>query len=305
MATQWQRIFLGPDGRLLSPFWRALLFYLLARWVLSPLLDAPSAAIARAFHIAPNFNAGNIALSEAGTLALALLLTWAFAAYEHRAIGDYGLPLARALRLPTLEGAILGAVLAGVVALGMLTLGGMQVNGLSPGGGAWRFALIWLAVNILIGLAEEMFYRGYLLKTLWQALGFWPAAILVSLPFTADHYFYKPGENIWDVITLMSFSLLCCYSVRQTGTLWWAVGFHAAFDYMQLFVIGTPNGGQFPVGRLLDSHFDGPWWLTGSVLGTEASLLMYPVLALVFLYLWRRYRDGTARRADPSLVAAS
>ena len=114
MAKGLQKILIDADGRLLRPVWRALLFYLLARWVLSPLVDGPSAVLARVFAVAPTFNAGNIALSEAGTLLLALVLTWAFAAYEHRAVGDYGLPLKLALRLPTLDGAILGAALAGV-----------------------------------------------------------------------------------------------------------------------------------------------------------------------------------------------
>jgi hypothetical protein len=66
------------------------------------------------------------------------------------------------------------------------------------------------------------------------------------------------------------------YSVVRTGTLWFAVGFHIAFDYMQLFVIGTSNSAQVPRGRLLDVNFNGPSWLTGGMLGTEASFLMYP-----------------------------
>jgi hypothetical protein len=59
---------------------------------------------------------------------------------------------------------------------------------------------------------------------------------------------------------------------------------------MQLFVIGTPNGDQVPMGRLLDVSFQGPAWLTGGVLGTEASFLMYPLIALGWLYVWWRFR---------------
>ena len=75
-------------------------------------------------------------------------------------------------------------------------------------------------------------------------------------------------KTVWDVITLVSLSLLLSYSMLRTGTLWFAVGFHFAFNYMQLFVIGTPNGARFPVGRLLNTRFNGPAWLTGGVLGT-------------------------------------
>ncbi|HEY6444792.1 MAG TPA: hypothetical protein VIY66_15755 [Candidatus Acidoferrales bacterium] len=39
-----------------------------------------------------------------------------------------------------------------------------------------------------------------------------------------------------------------------------------------------------PSGRLLGGM------QTGGVLGTEASFPMYPAIALLWLYVWRRYR---------------
>jgi len=299
MANGLGHLFFDADRRLRF-FWRAAIFYVATTWIISPLLMEPSNAVAAALHIPPGLTWGVIAIGEIGTFLTALICTAAFAFYERRRIDSYGLPLDRVLRLPTLEGILAGLIVAGLVALGMIALGGMQVKGLASGSESiGRFAFWWLVANICIGVAEEMFYRGYFLQALWRSLGFWPAAILVALAFTADHYFYKPGENIWDVITLMSLSMLLSYSVMRTGTLWFAVGFHIAFDYMQLFVIGTPNGGQFPVGRLLDVRFDGPWWLTGGVLGTEASFLMYPAIALLWLYVWWRYRGGPAGQLPP------
>ncbi|HEY2835024.1 MAG TPA: CPBP family intramembrane glutamic endopeptidase [Rhizomicrobium sp.] len=282
---------LGADGKLRF-FWRAAIFYVVANWVIFPLLVWPSARISAWLGIVPGLTPGNIAISEIGTFFVALVLTAIFARYEGRRIDSYGLMLNRALKLPTLEGALAGVAMAGAVAIGMLALGGMQVKGWAPNpGGILFFALAWLLANICIGIGEEFYYRSYFLQALWKSIGFWPGATLVALTFTADHYFFKQGENIWDVIALMSLSLLLSYSVLRTGTLWFAVGFHIAFDYMQLFVIGTPNGSLLPMGRLLDVRFDGPWWLTGGVLGTEASFLMYPAIALLWLYVWWRYSD--------------
>jgi len=68
---------------------------------------------------------------------------------------------------------------------------------------------------------------------------------------------------------------------------------------MQFFVIGTPNGNLIPQGRLLDVTFNGPAWLTGGVLGTEASFLMYPLLALVTLYVWWRDPPPIPANAPP------
>jgi len=255
-------------------------------------LDPAFVLIAEQFQIDPAYTAANIGLQEFENLVVALLCTALFALYERRRVDSYGLPLGLAFGARTGEGVLAGVLMAGAVAAGMYLLGGMQIHGFTNTGGALELAaLAWAAANICVGLAEELWYRGYLLQTLWKSIGFWPASMAISLAFTADHYFFKTGENIWDVITLMSLSLVMCYSVRKTGTLWFSVGFHFAFDYMQLFVIGTPNGARIPQGRLLDASFDGPAWLTGGVLGTEASFLMYPAIALLWLYIWRRYNQ--------------
>ena len=295
-------IFFGPD-RKIRLVWRAAIFYVLADWLLSFALDPAFGFIARGLHVADGLTATNGAIGEIENFVIALICTAIFAWYEGRRVDGYGLPIVRAFSARTWEGALVGVVMAGAVAVGMYLLGGMQIRGLETTGSALALsALAWLGSNICVGLAEEFLYRSYLLQTLWKSIGFWPGAIIIALVFTADHYFFKTGENIWDVITLMSLSLMVSYSVVRTGTLWFAVGFHIAFDYMQLFVIGTPNGAQVPQGRLLDVSFNGPSWLTGGVLGTEASFLMYPAIALAWLYIWWRYRpyNSTNSRGAPA-----
>lgn len=281
---------LGED-RKLRPIWRAIIFALLANWAVSPLLGYLVFLVVPlpAYWLAP----GPVALAEILNFFAALICTAVFAIYERRRVDSYGLALGRALSAPTWDGFAVGIVMAGAVAIAMCALGGMQVRGFAITGGTLAFfALAWFGTNVCVGVAEEFYFRSYFLQTLWKSIGFWPASIVIALLFAADHYFFKAGENVWDVITLVSLSLMMCYSVLRTGTLWFAVGFHIAFDFMQLFVIGTPNGSLIPKGRLLDATFNGPAWLTGGVLGTEASFLMYPAIALAWLYIWWRYRSN-------------
>ena len=234
---------------------------------------------------------GTVVFFETINLVTAPLLTWIFARYEHRRVDSYGLPVREAFGARYWEGFAIGVVNAGAVALGMIALGGMTVHGLSlHGSKILSGALAWLGACALVGVAEELLFRGYLLQTLWRSLGFWPAAVLISAWFAADHYFFKQGENVWDVITLVTLGLWACCSVLRTGTLWLAVGYHVSFDYVQLFVIGTKNGSVGPVDHLLNASFQGPAWVTGGVLGTEPSFLMYPSLALLFLYTRSRFR---------------
>lgn len=292
-----KRILIGDDG-LLRPLWRAAIYFALGTFVLVPLMGRVFDVVFHALQLPATLNPAVIALSEIlFSFTVAFICTGIFALYEHRRIDSYGLPVERAFKRPTWEGFAAGIIMASAVALGMLLLGGMQIHGLAMTGGALAIAaLAWLGANICIGISEEFWYRSYFLQTLWKSLGFWPAAAIIAIIFASDHYFFKAGENLWDVITLVSLSLVMSYSVLKTGTLWFAVGFHIAFDYMQLFVIGTPNGSEVPVGRLLDVTFNGPAWLTGGVLGTEASFLMYPLIAALWLYVYWRFRE----RPQPS-----
>jgi uncharacterized protein len=293
---------LGPDGKL-RRLWRAAIFFALAYWIVPIASDPAVDFLAGQIRLASGLTAANIALQESENLIVALVCTGIFALYERRRLDSYGLPAARALGPRTWEGALLGLGMAGAVAMGMYFCGGMQVHGFATAGSALALsAVAWLGANICVGLAEEFWYRSYLLQTLWKSIGFWPASIVISLAFTADHYFFKTGENIRDVITLVSLSLMVCYSVRKTGTLWFAVGFHAAFDYAQLFIIGTPNGSRVPQGALLDASFHGPAWLNGGELGTEASFLMYPMIALAWLYIWWRFPRVPGQAQEPFAI---
>ena len=284
---------LGSDGKL-RPLWRVLLFFALGNYVLPKVLERPTTALALALHVRMDLSAGTVAFYEAMTLVIALFLTWIFGLYEKRRVDSYGVPASQAFGARFWEGFAIGIVNAGAVGLGMMTLGGMTVHGFALNGSAlFIAALAWFGTNLVIGLGEEMWYRGYMFQTLWKALGFWPSAIVIALLFAYDHYFFKQGENVWDVITLVSLSIWICYSVLKTGTLWLAVGYHVAFDFMQLFVIGTKNGSLVPVDHLLDVTFGGPAWLTGGVLGTEASFLMYPLIAAMYVYVWWRFSKAS------------
>jgi hypothetical protein len=293
---------LGDDGKL-RPLFRALIYAAFAFWLLSAdgPLGAPLGRAATALHAA-SLSPAMEAFYETISLLTALLLTWALGLYEGRRVDDYGLPVQQAFGARFWEGFAIGVVNAAVVAAGMMALGGMTVHGLALQGAMILWAtLAWLGSNLLAGVAEEYLFRGYLLQTLWKSLGFWPAAVLIALWFGADHYFFKRGENVWDLISLVALGVWTCYTVLRSGSLWLAVGYHAAFDFMQLFVIGTPNGSMTPVHHLLHTSFRGPAWVTGGVLGTEASFFMYPSILLMFLYIgWRRFPLSGSHAASSS-----
>ena len=278
----------------LRAVWNAILFWTVGEWALQPLVFAGGAMLVKAWHLPDGLTAANISLGELETLAIALGLTALFGFFEGRRPDEYGLPIRQAFRGQFWEGFAIGVCWAASVAVLMIAFGGMHVRGLALHG--WTLlwmGLAWLGANAIVGLAEEAWFRGYLLRSLGSGIGFWPAASVLSLWFVAEHYFFKPRENVWDCISIFAFGMLICFTVLRTGSLWFGVGLHAAFDYMQLFVIGTPNGSQVPVDHLLDTSFAGPAWITGGSLGTEASFFMYPLFVAVFVYVALRFPTMT------------
>ena len=295
------KLLFNSEGQLRA-FWRVLVFFwigTLLSWVEADVLAGLTSRYPALDHL--TFQA--IGFFECLTLVNALICTWIFARYEHRRIDSYGLPAREAFSARFWEGVALGIAAPALVGLGMLALHGWVIVGLNLHGIEWLvFPLGWLLANVLVGFAEETWYRGYMLQTLSKSLGFWPAAVILSLLFVSDHYFFKTGENMYDVVTLFTFGIFICLSVRRTGSLWFGVGFHIAFDIMQLFVIGTRNGSLTPVGSLFVSQFPGPAWVNGGVLGTEASVLVYPVTVLMYIYLLWRYPRAQALTEPPEDV---
>ena len=113
--------------------------------------------------------------------------------------------------------------------------------------------------------------------------------------------YYTSMAYAIDIGMIFVLGVLLCVTVKITGSLWWAVGWHAAFDFGQFFIIGTRNGGQVPVGRLFDATFPGSAWITGGELGTEASYFMIPAVIATFVYvgLFLRRQRGTQGAAAP------
>ncbi len=186
----------------------------------------------------------------------------------------------------------ISACLLAIFAQHGFRLTGMGIHGMTI---IWATAA-WCAAFVIVGLAEEFSFRGYLQYTLTTGMGFWPAAILLSLLFAIIHM-GNPGETKSGLLSVVIFGLLFCLFLRRTGNLWWAVGFHAGWDWGQTFFYGVPDSGLLPYHNLLNCSFSGPNWLTGGTVGPEASVFTPIVLAIVavlfvLVYREKRYQAG-------------
>src|SRR5437660_3313160 len=277
-------LFIGPDG--LRHGWRFLIFVAAIVLVAQFLEQLAIAFFETKLHVDRSaLSASSIILGDGFDLIVVLIVTGVFALCERRRIDSYGLPINEAFGGLFWNGVVAGLAVVAFVAAGMLVTGGMRIHGMAlRGTDLISSPLLWLVGMLLVGVTEEYFFRGYALQSLWRGAGFWLAALITTALFAGLHL-VKPHENAIDIGMIFALGLIICISVRITGSLWWAVGWHAAFDFGQIFIIGTPNGGRVPQGRLFDVTFPGPAWITGGELGTEASCFMIPAALGTLLYI--------------------
>ncbi|HLV89167.1 MAG TPA: CPBP family intramembrane glutamic endopeptidase [Candidatus Sulfotelmatobacter sp.] len=290
-------VFRGPNG--IRAGWRLLIFVAIAGAIFIALAVVAGVIIVARGGKPPS---GGFALSSLTPLGLsaletANLLPAALAALimtliERRKWGQYGLPLRSALGKDFWIGTIVGFTAITGCLLGISLFHGFRITGMAIHGGTLLSATgAWSLTFLLVGLSEEFLFRGYVQYTLTTGMGFWPSAVLLSVLFGVAHA-GNPGETKFGLVSVVLFGLLFCLFLLRRGNLWWAVGFHAGWDWGQTFFYGVPDSGLAPYHNLFNSAFHGPTWLTGGSVGPEASIFTPIVLGLVALLFATVYRKN-------------
>jgi membrane protease YdiL (CAAX protease family) len=301
------------DGSLQSyfnvrPLWR-LSVYVALVWVLWTVKDLLLEQFLSAFSssVSPLFLLVEEATSFAVVYGAALIL----ARIEQRPVGVYGLPVHHVFGKRFWQGCILGlceiSTLIGLIAaFHGYSFGNLAIHGLE----IVRWTLEWAAIFFVVGLFEEFAYRGYSLQVLAESVGFWPAALLLALYFGFEHS-HQAGESLAGETGVVVIALVFALTVRRTGTLWLAVGWHAAFDFGETFLYSVPDSGTVFPGHLSNASLHGPVWLTGGATGPEGSVFSFAVMAMLAVLVNYLYPAKAAPRTSvptpsfPTVTATS
>lgn len=274
-----------------------------------------------------------IFISEGISLFAVGLATWVMGKIERRTYWFYG--LGGMHRLPN----FLAGVGWGVAMLSLLIFL-LRANGLLvfsarelTGSSALSYGTAWFGGFLLVGLFEEFGFRGYLQFTLTRGIngiiqwigsygktvdsnlpelcmttqnapGFWISAILISFGFGFVHH-TNAGESPIGLLSAGLVSLVFCLSLWRTGSLWWAIGFHAAWDWAQSFLYGVADSGALIQNHLRSTQPVGSIILSGGLTGPEGSVYILPILGLtsviVLLTLPNARHNPVASPSNPML----
>nr|AYC79473.1 hypothetical protein [uncultured bacterium] len=208
---------------------------------------------------------------------------------EKRPFGVYGLPGRQAFGKLFWAGmawgiAAISLLVFAIGGFGDFSLGTVALHGTR----ILKFAMFWGGFFLVVGFFEEFLLRGYSQFTLATGMGFWPAAVLLSVVFAVMHA-GNPGETFIGLVAVAAIGLFFCLTLRRTGSLWFAVGFHASFDWGESYLYSVPDSGTLATGHFLNSSFHGSRWLTGGSVGPEGSVFVFVVIALLWVVFDRVY----------------
>ena len=113
---------------------------------------------------------------------------------------------------------------------------------------------------------------------------FWQAAWVTSTLFGFVHT-GNNGENWIGIFAAAAIGFVFCVSVYVTGSAWWAIGCHAAWDWAETYFYGTADSGFVAKGHFLTTTAAGNSLWSGGADGPEGSLLVLGAILLLLLGL--------------------
>ena len=272
--------------------WKCLIFLILAVFLLDG-IDFLLHYLAP--HLPTRDHPLNVIVQELLQAAGVVLLTFLMARSGRRSLAHYGLParevLGRNFWIGTVWGFTTVSILISLLfALGVYSGGRIAIGGWS----ALKYAGLWMIAFLLVGVFEEVAFRGVLLFSLKGGVGFWAAAVIDSAVFALAHR-GNPGETWIGLVGVFFVAMFLCLTIYKTGSLWFAIGFHMTFDWGESFLYSVPDSGTQAVGHLLNSSLHGSPWLTGGTAGPEGSIILLMLEIVMFLMFWLVYSSGETR----------
>jgi len=157
----------------------------------------------------------------------------------------------------------------------------------------WLLMSLWLCP--LIGLTEELIFRGYLMSVAEEWRGRKFAIAFTSILFWLAHLGQGNAHELLGAAGVATLSLTFAFARYLSGGLWLPIGLHAGYDWMALS-FGGDIGLGFPALTRYQPNV--PSWLvgpSGHVGVLDLAFYLALLCAIVFL-LPRYWARGNAHR---------
>jgi|GEM_PF-2428382 len=135
----------------------------------------------------------------------------------------------------------------------------------------------------MTGFAEEIFFRGYCLKSICEKNSKSMAVVISSILFSALHS-ANPNVTPLFFINVFLVGILFSYMALKVN-IWFPIGFHGMWDYFEGNVWGFPNSGIVTKGiyntKLVSSNI-----INGGLVGPEGGLAVTFIILVGFFMVY-------------------
>ena len=148
--------------------------------------------------------------------------------------------------------------------------------------------LISVVLLLMVAIAEELVFRGYILNNLMDSMNKWLALLVSALLFAILHA-DNPGAQPIALLNVLLAGLLTGIGYLYTRSLWFPVLWHFSWNLFEGPVVGFKVSG-LPMNSIFVMETGGNQLITGGDFGFEASLicsglLIIPIGLLCYLYV--------------------
>ncbi|MFC2265050.1 MAG: CPBP family intramembrane glutamic endopeptidase [Prevotella conceptionensis] len=158
--------------------------------------------------------------------------------------------------------------------------------------------LSWLSLFLLVGVVEEVIFRGILFRLIadkWNiAVGLTTSSLLFGLAHLGN-----PGATLWATLAIaLASGWLFGMAYAYHQTIWVPIGMHWAWNYLEGGVFGcSVSGTPLDYRPLITPRISGTDLLSGGAFGPEASIICVVIgigISIVYtmLYIKKRKRLG-------------
>ncbi|TDT58454.1 CPBP family intramembrane glutamic endopeptidase [Fonticella tunisiensis] len=291
------RIFINKNGKLRSGWkiWIVLMASIFAAFVLNYVISFLSLSLMvswskfKALSISEDYAiqivlrspVRNYMLGLAGNLSIIAAVAVALKLIDRGKFRDIGVIFSRKSFKELIFGLLLGILSMSVIFFILL-----KIDNISLSHPQFNYYMLYgLITFIFVGIAEEMFSRGYCIMVLRQTQIKWAPVAGSSIIFTLLHL-GNPNLKILGLINIFLTGILFALMYIKTESIFMSAGFHITWNYFQGNIFGFPVSGVDSKGfygvKILKDNL-----LTGGSFGPEAGILTTSVLLLIMLAVWK------------------
>lgn len=185
--------------------------------------------------------------------------------------------------LDFLVGLALGALSMTIIFVFLYATGQISLENSLGNPRITAYFFIYAILFILVGFFEEMFFRGYVIKTLQSRRHSKLSVYLISAGFFSVAHMINPNVALLGLVNIFFIGLLFAYMFDVTKSLLLPIGYHITWNFFQGTVFGFPVSGTEAHGLYEIDVTNGITLLTGGSFGVEASLITTLIIGFGFI----------------------